>query len=145
MSVDAGHRLFEHTADLGIEAWAPALAGLLAEAAHGLLETIYDRERVAGTERRAIAVLGDDEEDLVVRFLEELHFRFETERFAYREVARVAVDAAHRPLSAEAELDGEPFDAERHGYRCAVKAVTYHGLEVARTPEGLRARIILDI
>ena len=40
---------------------------------------------------------------------------------------------------------GEPLDESRHRVRTAVKAVTWHELSVAQDPQGLRARVILDL
>jgi len=42
-------------------------------------------------------------------------------------------------------MRGERFDAARHPLKVQVKAVTYHGLEVARDEGGWRARVIFDI
>ena len=40
---------------------------------------------------------------------------------------------------------GEPFQWEKHRFKQAVKAVTYHQLRIWETPKGWRARVILDV
>ena len=49
------------------------------------------------------------------------------------------------PERIEAAAWGEPRDAARHPARVIVKAVTYHQLRVAETPEGWVAEVYLDI
>ena len=40
---------------------------------------------------------------------------------------------------------GEPFQWEKHRFKQAVKAVTYHQLRIWETSKGWRARVILDV
>jgi SHS2 domain-containing protein len=42
-------------------------------------------------------------------------------------------------------VQGETWEEGRHPLTVAIKAVTYHGLEVRREAAGWRARVILDI
>ena len=45
----------------------------------------------------------------------------------------------------QATLGGEPFDAQRHGVKVLIKAVTYHALEVREDPDGWQATVVFDI
>ena len=40
---------------------------------------------------------------------------------------------------------GEPVDRARHELSHEVKAITYHGLRVEKTPDGWLAEVIVDI
>ncbi len=145
------YRLIPHTADIGIEVEGADLAEVLERAAYGLLDVIADLERVEPRERETVALPDpppEDEGELLVRWLEELLYRFETER---RLFCRFRVDPA--PLAAgppyagfRAEVEGEPVDPARHAFKTAVKAITYHELEVGPKPSGgYGARVILDL
>ena len=45
----------------------------------------------------------------------------------------------------KARVWGERFDAERHLQKVGVKAVTYHRMEIIKSPGKVTLRFILDI
>lgn len=135
-----GFRLVEHTADVGVEAWGDDLAEAFAEAARGMTSVMVDLDAVEERERRRVAVSADDREDLLVRWLNELVFLFDTERLVFRrfEVQRLT----DGELVADAW--GERLDPARHVPGTLVKAATFHGLSVDPGPPA-HARVILDV
>jgi SHS2 domain-containing protein len=133
--------VFDHTADLGLRIEAEDLKGLFAEAGRALLSVIVSNpDAVEPCDPVTLRVLGTDREYLLVDWLDELLFLFESRRFLAREFETVLDDIG---LSATAL--GEPCDPERHRLAHEVKAVTYHGLVVEESPDGWRAEVILDI
>jgi SHS2 domain-containing protein len=80
---------------------------------------------------------------LLVDWLSELLFRFETTRFL---VARTTVELVRAEVyRLGARIEGEPLDPARHPVKVLLKAVTYHGLAVTQDATGWRARLIFDI
>lgn len=143
-----GHRFLDHTADTGVEVWAPDREGLFAEALRAFTDTITDVTTVEPAVARELAVAADSLPDLMVEWLEELLYRFETEGLLFcRAQAAVGEEAGRFALTARAE--GEEYDADRHPLKILVKAVTYHNLEVGevgrRDDGSWRARVIFDI
>ena len=136
----AGFEAFDHTADVGLRAWGPDLPAALAQAGRGLFNLLVPLERVRETLARDVAVEAADPEALLVAWLDELLFVFETERLVF---CRLEV-AQPSPRAIAAIAHGEPFDPERHRGGVVVKAVTYHQLEVHAGPPA-RLRVILDI
>jgi SHS2 domain-containing protein len=136
-----GFRVLEHTADIGFEAWAASLGDLFREAAHAFAFIAFDVTNVAGEAEWPVHVTGVDLPALLVNFLDELLYLFDTSTFAPRDVTIEAIDAEH----VHARLVGEPRDPGRHSWKLIVKAVTYHGLEVTRDDAGWRARVFLDV
>lgn len=136
-----GHRLLEHTADMGIEASGATLEELFAEAAYGLMEIIAGAPQGLCREERSVVVEGGDEAELLVNWLNEVLYLFEMRRFfpVDFEVEGVAWNRLH------ARVRGETFDPERHPVEREVKAVTYHQLEVVEDQEGWKAQVIFDI
>jgi len=138
---------FDHTADVGLAVRGEDLADLLATAAHAVFDQmLQDRpESVAATETlqvRCDAALAPDAAEVLVVWLQELLVRFETDGLVPMEV-RVEEATAE---GVRARVGFGRFDPVRHGTRLEVKAVTYHGLEVAEAPDGSwRARFILDV
>ena len=84
---------------------------------------------------------SEDVEALAVDFLSQVLWVVQTERFAV-----VAIQVAQcDETSAAAELNGEPYDPDRHELIGEIKAVTYHQLKVAREGGGWVGRVILDL
>jgi SHS2 domain-containing protein len=136
----AGFEVFDHTADVGVRAWGPDLPAAFAQAARGLFSLLVPLAAIRETTARAVAVEASDLESLLVAWLDELLFVFETEGLVF---ARFAV-ALPSPTTLTATAHGELFDPERHRGGVVVKATTYHQITVAAGPPA-RVQVILDI
>ncbi|HWG92219.1 MAG TPA: archease [Candidatus Thermoplasmatota archaeon] len=137
-----GYEFVEHTADLGVRAWAPSLAEAFAEAARGMVDYILDD---AGTvtlhDFRVVEIKAGSAERALVEFLDELNFLILTEGFIFREVRVKRFDPEAGVV--EAEAWGEFLDEERHGHVHEIKAITFHDLVVTRDPP--EVYVIFDI
>lgn len=133
-----GHELIEHTADVGLRIWAPTLEELFAEGAEALIDVMGSPTGPSKGED-LITLEAPDLGALFVDWLSEVLFLFDARGFATLAArARVTSD----PWRVEATLEGAG-DLEQHGP--AVKAVTYHGLDMKRTDEGYEAVVYLDV
>ncbi len=135
------YRLIEHTADMGVLVHGPTLADALADAAFALTDLMVDAREVRGERSLVVSLREDSPERLLVRWLTELLYLFETRHFLGAGFAISCPD----PAGLEATISGEEFDAGRHHFKCEVKAVTYHRLKVEPTPRGWRAFFIVDL
>lgn len=132
---------FDHTADLGLRVRAADLATLFAEAAEALFAAIVaDPATIQPREATTFAVPGTDPDDLLFDWLRAVLFQFDGEHRLFR---RFEVTVNADGLTATAW--GEPLDRARHELDHEVKAITYHGLKVERTPDGWLAEVIVDI
>jgi SHS2 domain-containing protein len=134
-----GFEYFEHTADVGLRAWAPTLAGAFEQAARALVAQMIEPSRAASVGEARLEVEADSDERLLLAFLDEVLFAVQTRGLV---VADVEVSLARGRLVAT--LRGEAYDAARHGHLHEVKAITRHGLVVERGPPA-RVEVILDI
>ena len=134
----------EHTADVGIEVRAATLEALFVDAAAGFCDAITEVARIGAGEGRSFEVEAPGLDLLLVAWLEELLFRFETTGMLYAR-GEASVEGKGDSWSLRAHMRGERFDAARHPLKVQIKAVTYHALEVARDEHGWRARVIFDI
>lgn len=139
-----GYRLFDHTADLGIEVTASSMERLFETAAAALFDLIAaTRPGSAPRERieRRVTARGDDREELLVRWLSELLYLHDVEGIVFREFL---IDALE-PGRLAGRAWGEVFHPDRHSHGTGIKAVTYH--EVAVRQDGARcsARLVLDV
>jgi len=136
-----GHREIDHTADLGFELWAPTLEGLYAEGARALGGLCYERSAVRPAQTRALEISGANLEERLVRWLQEVYLLLEAELWLTADV----VDLHAAGDSVRGEIAGEPYDAQRHTLHTEIKAITYHGLEVARDGDLWRTTVVVDV
>lgn len=131
-----------HTADEGFIVRALDRADLFAAAAEALGAIIVDPRSVAPRTVRTLRVEADGDDDArMVAWLSEVLYAIDGGRFALRHVA--VLDDGDGGV--DAVLLGEELDEARHRARTAVKAITWHGLDVRGGADGWRAQVIVDI
>jgi SHS2 domain-containing protein len=103
-----------------------------------------DADPIGSVHATPLELDAEDPEALLVDFLNELIFLFDARRFLAGdvEVKRITLG---RPARVEAVLRGETYDAARHSARTEVKAATFHGMHIERTPRGLEADVVFDL
>ncbi|PWH18995.1 MAG: protein archease [Anaerolineae bacterium] len=132
----AGFREVEHAADWALQVWAPQLDSLLEQAARGMLTLAGIQVSNASAIECEIEITFLDREQLLVKFLSELLYFIEQENLAFTEY--------------QLSLDRDRLKARVRGYPIrsidkAIKAVTYHNLEVRQTERGYEAYIVFDV
>ncbi len=132
------YEVLEHTADVGLKAYGDTVEELFANAALGMFALMTDIRRVRPTGEVHVTVTSQDLESLMVDWLTELVLVHEVEN-----VFLCEFEVALEGLSLEATARGEVVDPSRHPLNTAIKAVTYHMIEVA--PEKGYAVVIFDI
>lgn len=137
-----GYRILEHTADLRVEFRARSLAELLALAGRVLFELLLDGPTPGPLCFERDLRLEAEEPDLLLRtWLAELLFLHETEHEVYGDCA---VEFGPEG-DLRAHLRGRPSGELAGRFAREIKAVTYHGLLLEQTPDGLRAEVIFDL
>ncbi len=135
------YEVFEHTADIGLHAYGDTLAELFIHAAQGMESLMVPLEQVCIQVSHEIVVDGHDSVSLLIAWLNELIFLFDTEYLIFREFNIDDLSETHL----KGHASGEPYDAQRHDLSSAIKAVTWHEAIVERTESGYKARVIFDI
>ena len=136
----AGHAEFDHSGDIGIEAWGATRADLIANATRGLLG-LMTWSRVDAAVERPIDVRSTGPADLLVDWLSAVILSAASHGEVYGEVIVTGADET----SASGIVRGAPYDVARHELRFDVKAATYHDLVVEAAPGGFHARIVFDL
>lgn len=135
------YEAFEHTADIGLHAYGSTLAELFIHASQGMESLMVPLEQVSTLTSREIVVEGHDPVSLLIAWLNELIFLFDTEFLLLR--AFEIDDITETQVRGRAS--GEPYDAARHELSSAIKSVTWHEAAVTPTGSGYQARIIFDL
>lgn len=132
--------ILEHTADIGIIAYGADLKQTFAHAARGLLSLITDPDKVNEVTYRDIELTAPDIESLLVDWLNELIYIFDTENILFKRFDISQLEPDHL----KARAYGEKVDRARHEIKLGIKATTYHMLQIVRD-DGYQARVIFDI
>ncbi|MDT8395753.1 MAG: archease [bacterium] len=129
------------TADLGLEAWGETLEEAFVQAGLGLAAVMADLPTEDDKVTRTVLVQAPSPQDLLIRFLNEIIYREDTEGFIPVNVPSLEIVGGRL----EATLTGMIYDPSRHIINTHVKAATYHGLAIEETPGEVRVRVIFDV
>ena len=135
----------EHTADVYIAAHGGSLAEGFENAALAMFEVMTDTEKVSADVEDSVEVEAEDEYALLYSWLEALLVKFETENMLYSKFKISSIDETSDGFRIKATVWGEKFNAEKHTQKVAVKAVTYHRMEIIKEIEKVTLEFILDI
>jgi protein archease len=137
------YRLFDHTADLGLEIWGVDPGELFVNAGRALFELLVQKKDRSPQERhhRSIEVRGGDWADLMVNWLRELLYLFNGDQQVLAGIRVLSL----MPNQLQAEVASEDFTVARHRVGREIKAVTYHQVRVGPRGPRWEARVILDI
>ncbi|GAP10133.1 uncharacterized conserved protein [Bellilinea caldifistulae] len=132
----AGFEELQHTADWALRVWAPDRAELFRQAAMGMNTLMGLKLEGQPIRRVDLQLTAEDDESLLVAFLNEILFYLEIDRIGFEDF----------PL----KLNGNRLDAELWGkpirsIEKPIKAVTFHNLVVQHSAEGLEARLVFDV
>jgi len=135
------YEYFEHTADLGIRAYGKDVPSLFQEAATALFAALIENlDKVRPTDTRELTVKADRLDDLLHDWLADLLALYDADRFI---ACRFEVHQTADGIAAT--IAGEPVCPDRHIAADEIKAITYHGLTVQETEDGLVAEVIVDL
>ncbi len=127
--------------DAGIRAYGGTLQDLFVNAAMGMYSLITDPSAIREERHMALDIESHSLEGLLVSWLNELIFHFDTYGFLGKTI-RIAT---LRNNTISARVSGEEFDPGRHERRLLVKAATYHQLSIEKKEGQWVADIIFDI
>lgn len=134
-------RVFDHTADIGLEVEAATQEALFETAARGLFHLLCRIEGVKPRTEHRFSVTGGDREELLIGWLSELLSHHDAEGMLF---SRFAV-RFEGPRHLTGTAAGEPYDPARHEIKTELKAVTYHQVELCHDGDRWRARIVVDV
>ena len=131
------YETLSHTADVMIRAFGDSLAECFENAGYALFDQLADLSKVEPRDSFKMDIEGEEPEQLLVDFLSELIFLFDTELVLLSEF-HIGYNGEMLKVLAR----GEKVDKKRHELRKAIKAVSYHMIEVA--PEKGYVQVLFD-
>src|SRR5258708_3681763 len=116
------YEVFEHTADVGLHAYGSTLPELFIHAAQGMESLMASPEQIDVQVSREIVVEGHDVVSLLIAWLNELVFLFDSEYLIFRQFEIESLTET----DLKGRASGEPYDAQRHDLSSAITALTSH-------------------
>ncbi|MDH3997548.1 MAG: archease [Desulfuromonadales bacterium] len=133
-------KFIDHTADIGLEAHAATPQKTLEEMAKGLAHLIFGKKKAQALVKKELNIEAENPVDLLVAFLNELIYYYETEQLAPQGVQIVSFDGT----ALRAIIVGQSIDSE-YVVEQQVKAVTYHKACFCEDENGWCARVYIDV
>jgi len=139
--VEKPFEIIDHTADIGIVAYGADLKMLFSNAALGLVSLITEPDTIKEIIQRQIRISSHDRENLLVDWLNELIYLFDTEQIVF---SRFEFDILSE-VELVARCFGDSINPEKQTIKRQVKAATYHTLAINKENSHYRAQVIFDI
>jgi len=138
-------RFLDHPSDVYVEVRAKSLEEAFALSGMAVYEVMTDVSRVRRDEKVEVTVDGFDLYSLLYNWLEELIYLFDSKGFLGSEVKVKEVVQDRNGFILKAVICGEKYDAKRHESKTAIKAATYHLMEIKKEGDEYVVRFVLDI
>ena len=132
--------IINHTADVGIIAYGANMSQTFANAARALFSLITELDNVEEVLHRDIELVAPDQESLLVAWLNELIYLFDTENVLFKRFEITKLNNTQL----KARSYGEKVDSSKHKLKTGVKAATYHMLKVDKA-NVCKAQVLFDI
>jgi SHS2 domain-containing protein len=139
--LSASFKILEHPSDLGIEAIGSSMQQVFRNAAFGLMSVIAGPSKIKLLEKHQIILTANDLESLLVRWLSEVLYFYDAEKFLTGEIEFVTLNDSQL----KATIVGETYKPALHTLKLDVKAVTYHHLSIVNRRGKYTAKVFLDI
>ncbi len=138
--MDKDFEIVNHMADVGVIAYGANINQAFANAAKALFSLIAELDNVEEVLHRDIELLAPDQESLLVDWLNELIYLFDTENIIFKRFDIIELN----DTQLKARSYGEKVDSLKHILKIGIKAATYHMLKVDKT-NGCKVQVLFDI
>ena len=132
--------IIDHTADVGIIAYGTDIRQAFANAAKAMFSLITELDEVEEVIYRDIELTAPDQESLIVEWLNELIYLFDTENIIFERFDITQLNSTQL----KARSYGEKVNSSKHKLKTGIKAATYHMLRINKG-DGCRIQVLFDI
>jgi SHS2 domain-containing protein len=135
------YEIMDTAGDVGIRATGRTIEEALVDVGVGMYSLVSDISKIGDEKILEIEIKSDSPEGLVVSYLNDLIFNFDSYGFIGK---RIEI-AEYSKSTIRAKIFGEEFDLNVHAPRLLLKAATYHRIRVEQGSEGWLIEVIFDI
>lgn len=129
------------TADLLVEARGATLGEAFSYLALGMFDTITPLDGISEKEEFSLEANGQDLESLLFNLMDEFLYWNDVEFLVPK---KVKIELDLDKFTASAKCIGERFSSETHDVGIAVKAVTFHMMDIRKDENGWVVRMVFD-
>ncbi|MDI6851933.1 MAG: archease [bacterium] len=134
------YEILDHTADFGVRIYGKTLEELFKSGFEAIVNAMVENKRKGEQKELTYMDRAETLEDLLVDFLSEVIFRTIVEGKIFTD-CELKIEGT----SINAKLFYEDYDPERHRLKKEIKSVTYHNLDIRKTPDGFETYLICDV
>ena len=144
-----GYKYLEHSTDALVQANGSDLEVLFENCAKGLVNIMFDIDKVENRQSSTITASGEDLENLLVDWLEKILLKILIDQVVFSrfsiEISEKDANVAEKRYRLKAHAGGEKVSYSKHNYKIEIKAVTYHELKVQRIGPNYVATFLVDL
>jgi SHS2 domain-containing protein len=135
------YEVIDISGDVGIRAYGRSREEAIIHASLGMYSLITDPQTITETKTIHVSVDNPEPDGLLVSWLNELIFHFDTYGF----IGKTIHFDRFSNNNITASISGEEFDPERHEGKLLIKAATYHKLRMKKMNDAWEIDVIFDI
>jgi SHS2 domain-containing protein len=132
-------KFLKHTADIKFQAFGKNVEEVFENSALALKESICGKIKIKSDFKKEIRISGKDFESLLYKFLEEIIYLLEGEKFVISKIKKIEI----KNLKLTAEILGDK--TANYKFTNQVKAVTYNDMFVEEKNKKWIAQVVLDV
>ena len=138
------YECIDHAGNIAVALHSATLPGLFADASAAFTDSITTLRVIEPKRPEEVDVDAPELDLLLVDFLSELLYRFDTRSWLTRD-AEVELHEKDGGWSLQGTLRGERFNPSRHAVKASIRAVTYQGLHVHQTDGVWTAQVVFVV
>ena len=135
------YKIIDHTADVCVRVFGNSLEEIFIGSSKAMMGIITDVEKVDPSMEISIKADGENYEELLVKWLQEILYLHEVKKMVFKDF-KIKIENGTRAVG---KAYGEKIDVDRHEFYSNIKAVTYHNLKIISSKDKYRVDIVFDI
>ena len=135
------YRITQHQTELAVRIFGNSQADLFAHSACALFDVMTDPATIEIKERIPLEVEGSDRDDLMVNWMRELLYLYQSRGYLLKEFKINQV----KDTVVKAEVSGEKVDPDRHEIKQEIATVAFHKSRMEKTGNQWIAQVIFEL
>jgi len=135
----------EHPSDIGFRAYGKDLSEAFENAALAFFEVMIDTSKVRSRKEVKVELEAEDEKALLYDWLERFLYMRDADELVMSKFKVEELKRSKGGFKIVARAWGEKFDPKKHEPKVAIKAVTYHMMEIKCGKDKCSVQAVVDI
>ena len=137
------YEFMNHTADAQFRAYGSSLEEAFQNAAEATANLMWETEKIKPIKRKNVKVKGKDKKQMLVNFLEEILFLFESDDFLVHSIKDLSIHKDKKGYQLKAYFEGDQI-SDKYEIFGGIKAVTYNDM-VIESNDSYMIQVVVDI